>query len=390
VKKLGIVIVNGCRTPLGKFLGKLAPVHAFDLGAVVIKKAVEESGLQKQNIDVVIMGNVLKAGLGQNPARKAALKAGLPESVSSYTVDMVCGSGLKAVMLGMQEIESGNADFVIAGGFESMSNAPYLIDGFRKGRPFGDAKIIDSMLQDGLICPANNQHVGLLTESIAEKYNISRSEQDRFALLSHQRAVNAIEKGFFMQEIAAIEVDGNIIDTDEGPRKDTSIEKLAKLKPAFKENGCITAGNASGLNDGAAALLLTSKEKAEENGLKPMAAIEAAVQSAGNPVFFGTEPVNAVQKLLQKTGKKISDFDLIELNEAFAVQVLAVAKQLAIDESKLNVNGGSIALGHPIGTSGARILVTLIHNMHRLNKHNGLATICIGGGQALAMSVKKL
>lgn len=390
MKKLGIVIVNGCRTPLGKFLGKLAPVHAFDLGAVVIKKAVEESGLQKQNIDVVIMGNVLKAGLGQNPARKAALKAGLPESVSSYTVDMVCGSGLKAVMLGMQEIESGNADFVIAGGFESMSNAPYLIDGFRKGRPFGDAKIIDSMLQDGLICPANNQHVGLLTESIAEKYNISRSEQDRFALLSHQRAVNAIEKGFFMQEIAAIEVDGNIIDTDEGPRKDTSIEKLAKLKPAFKENGCITAGNASGLNDGAAALLLTSKEKAEENGLKPMAAIEAAVQSAGNPVFFGTEPVNAVQKLLQKTGKKISDFDLIELNEAFAVQVLAVAKQLAIDESKLNVNGGSIALGHPIGTSGARILVTLIHNMHRLNKHNGLATICIGGGQALAMSVKKL
>lgn len=387
---MGIVIVNGYRTPLGKFLGKLAPVHAFDLGAVVIKKAVEESGLQKQDIDVVIMGNVLKAGLGQNPARKAALKAGLPESVSSYTVDMVCGSGLKAVMLGMQEIESGNADFVIAGGFESMSNAPYLIDGFRKGRPFGDAKIIDSMLQDGLICPANNQHVGLLTEGIAEKYNISRSEQDRFALLSHQRAVNAIEKGFFMQEIAAIEVDGNIIDTDEGPRKDTSIEKLAKLRPTFKENGCITAGNASGLNDGAAALLLTSKEKAEENGLKPMAAIEAAVQSAGNPAFFGVEPVNAVQKLLQKTGKKISDFDLIELNEAFAVQVLAVAKQLAIDESKLNANGGSIALGHPIGTSGARIIVTLIHNMHRLNKHNGLATICIGGGQALAMSVKKL
>ncbi len=387
---MGVVIVNGFRTPLGKFLGKLAPVYAFDLGAAVIRKAVEESGLEKREINEVIMGNVLKAGLGQNPARKASLNAGLPQETASYTVDMVCGSGLKAVMLAAREIEAGEADFVIAGGFESMSNAPYLIEGFRKGKALGDAKVIDSMLKDGLICPANGKHVGLLSERIGERYRISRAEQDSFALLSHQRAVEAIEKGYFREEIVPIEVDSAVVDTDERPRKDSSLEKLSGLKPVFREDGCITAGNSSGLNDGASALLLTSREKAGEKGLKPMAEIEAFAQSAGEPAFFGLEPVQAVKKLLKKIGKGIGDFDLIELNEAFAIQVLAVAKELGIPKEKLNVSGGAIALGHPIGTSGSRILVTLIHNLHRLNKQNGLVTICIGGGQALAMSIKKL
>ncbi|MBN2067515.1 MAG: thiolase family protein [Candidatus Diapherotrites archaeon] len=387
---MGTVIVNGFRTPLGKFLGKLAPVHAFDLGAAVIKQSVGESGLEKEAIDEVIMGNVLKAGLGQNPARKAALKAGLPEEIPSYTIDMVCGSGLKAVMLAAQQVELHTADFVVAGGFESMSNAPYLIEGFRKGKPLGDAKVIDSMLKDGLICPKNEQHVGLLSERLTERYKISREEQDMFALRSNRLAIESIEKGYFKDEIVPIEVDNEIIETDERPRKDSTLEKMLKLKPSFKENGCITAANASGLNDGAAALLITSSEKAGEKGLKPMAEITGFAQSAGSPSFFGLQPVQAVKKLLKKTGQTMADFDLVELNEAFAIQTLAVSKELEIPDEKLNVSGGAIALGHPIGTSGARILVTMVHNLHRLEKENGLVTICIGGGQALAMSVKKL
>ncbi|WP_417899876.1 acetyl-CoA C-acetyltransferase [Bacillus haimaensis] len=389
-----VVIVSAVRTAIGSFGGALKDVSAPQLGAVVIKEALAKAGLAPDSVDEVIMGNVLQAGLGQNPARQAAIGAGLPNEVSSMTINKVCGSGLKAVHLAAQAIIAGDADIVVAGGMENMSQAPYLLQGARDGYRMGDQKVTDSMVHDGLWCSFNDYHMGVTAENLCTKYDLTREEQDQFAANSQQKAVQAIEDGKFKDEIVPVEVKKKkeilTVDTDEYPRKGTTAEKLGGLRPAFKKDGSVTAGNASGINDGAAAVVVMSKEKADELGIKPLVKIVANASSGVDPSIMGIGPVTAVKKALEKGGQTLEEMDLVEANEAFAAQALAVGKELQFDSEKLNVNGGAIALGHPIGASGTRILVTLIHEMKRRDAKKGLATLCIGGGQGVATIVENI
>ncbi|WP_404458163.1 acetyl-CoA C-acetyltransferase [Sutcliffiella horikoshii] len=389
-----VVIVSAVRTAIGSFGGAFKDVSAPQLGSVVIKEALAKAGLAPDSVDEVIMGNVLQAGLGQNPARQAAMAAGLPQEVSSMTINKVCGSGLKAVHLATQAILAGDADIVVAGGMENMSQAPYLLKGARDGFKMGDQKLVDTMVADGLTCAFNDYHMGVTAENLCTQYELTREEQDEFAANSQQKAVQAIEDGKFKDEIVPVEVKKKkeilTIDTDEYPRKGTTAEKLGGLRPAFKKDGSVTAGNASGINDGAAAVVVMSKEKAEELGIKPLVKIVANASSGVDPSIMGIGPVTAVKKAMEKGGQSMEEIDLVEANEAFAAQALAVGKELQFNPEKLNVNGGAIALGHPIGASGTRILVTLIHEMKRREAKKGLATLCIGGGQGVATIVENI
>lgn len=388
-----VVIASAVRTPIGSFMGALHNTPATELGAIVIRESLIRAGIQGEQVDEVIMGNVLQAGLGQGPARQAALKAGLPIEVTAMAINKLCGSGLKAVHLATQAIQTGDAEVIVAGGMENMSMAPYLLTEGRSGYRMGDGKIYDSMILDGLQCSINSYHMGITAENIAEKYNISREEQDEFAAWSQQKTEVAIKTGKFKNEIVPIEIpqrkDNPIVfDTDEFPREGVTSEKLAKLKPAFKKDGTVTAGNASGINDGAAALVLMSREKAKELGVKPLAIIRGNGSAGVDPKIMGIGPVPATKKALKKAGLTMDAIDLVEANEAFASQSLAVGKELNIPREMLNVNGGAVALGHPIGASGARILVTLLYEMQRRNAHYGLATLCIGGGQGVATIIE--
>ncbi|MFJ7933238.1 acetyl-CoA C-acetyltransferase [Sporosarcina sp. NPDC096371] len=389
-----VVIVSAVRSAIGSFLGSLKNVSATDLGAAVIQEALQRAGVAPDSVDEVIMGNVLQAGLGQNPARQAAIKAGLPETVSSMTINKVCGSGLKAVHLARQAIVAGDADIIVAGGMENMSQAPFLMKNGREGFKMGDQKIIDSMIADGLWCAFNDVHMGITAENLCDRYGISREEQDTFSAHSQQKAATAIEAGVFTEEIVPIVIPQRkgepiIFATDEYVKAGTTADKLGKLRPAFKKDGSVTAGNASGINDGAAALVIMSKAKADELGLTPLATIAANGSAGVDPSVMGIGPVQAVKKALDKANLQLSDMDLIEANEAFAAQSIAVDKELGFDKEKLNVNGGAIALGHPIGASGARILVSLLHEMKRRDAKAGLATLCIGGGQGVATIVTR-
>jgi len=388
-----VVIVSAARTAIGNFNGSLKNISALELGATVIKGALEKVGLKADQVDEVIFGNVLQAGLGQNPARQAAIKAGLPETVSAMTINKVCGSGLKAVHLAMQAISSGDAEVIIAGGMENMSQAPYLINNAREGFKMGDQKLVDSMIVDGLWCAFNDYHMGITAENLCDKYEITRKEQDEFSAWSQQKAVQAIEAGKFKDEIIPISIPQRkgepiVFDTDEYPKKGTTAEKLSALRPAFKKNGSVTAGNASGINDGAAVLIVMSRKKADELGIKPLVTVKANASAGVDPSIMGIGPVYAVKKALAKANMSLEDIELIEANEAFAAQSLAVDRELNFNKDILNVNGGAIALGHPIGASGARILVTLIHEMQRRKAKTGLATLCIGGGQGVATIVE--
>lgn len=389
-----VVIVSAVRTPIASFGGALKGYGATNLGALVIKEAIRRAGIQGEQVDEVIMGNVLQAGLGQNPARQAALKAGLPVETTAQTINVVCGSGLKSVISAAQAIKSGDADIVVAGGMENMSNAPFVLEQTRWGQRMGNGTVVDSMIKDGLWCAFNDYHMGITAENVAEKFGISRAEQDQFAAWSQEKAVAAIEKGRFAEEIVPVVIPQRkgepvIFDTDEYPRAGTTVETLAKLKPAFKTDGTVTAGNASGINDAAAACVLMSKEKADFLGLTYLAAIKGYGMAGVDPAIMGVGPVNAVRKALQKADARVDDLDLIEANEAFASQTLAVAKELGFPQMKVNVNGGAIALGHPIGASGTRILVTLLYEMKKRNDKLGLATLCIGGGQGIAVVVER-
>jgi acetyl-CoA C-acetyltransferase len=389
-----VVIVSAVRTAIGSFLGSLKDVSAVDLGATVIKEALERAGVSPELVDEVIMGNVLQAGLGQNTARQAAIKAGLPETVPAMAINKVCGSGLKAVHLARQAIISGDADIIVAGGMENMSQAPHLLKGAREGYKMGDQKIVDSMISDGLWCAFNDYHMGVTAENLCDRYSITREEQDEFSAESQKKASAAIEAGKFKDEIVAVEIpvrkgDPIVFDTDEYVRGSSTAEKLGKLRPAFKRDGSVTAGNASGINDGAAAFVLMSKRKADELGLTPLATIEANAGAGVDPSVMGIGPVQAVKNVLARANMDLAEIDLIEANEAFAAQSIAVDRELEFDHEKLNVNGGAIALGHPIGASGARILVTLLHEMKRRDAKTGLATLCIGGGQGVATIVKR-
>lgn len=388
-----VVIVSAARTAIGNFNGSLKNISALELGATVIKGALEKVGLKADQVDEVIFGNVLQAGLGQNPARQAAIKAGLPETVSAMTINKVCGSGLKAVHLAMQAISSGDAEVIIAGGMENMSQAPYLINNAREGFKMGDQKLVDSMIVDGLWCAFNDYHMGITAENLCDKYEITRKEQDEFSAWSQQKAVQAIEAGKFKDEIIPISIPQRkgepiVFDTDEYPKKGTTAEKLSALRPAFKKNGSVSAGNASGINDGAAVLIVMSRKKADELGIKPLVTVKANASAGVDPSIMGIGPVYAVKKALAKANMSLEDIELIEANEAFAAQSLAVDRELNFNKDILNVNGGAIALGHPIGASGARILVTLIHEMQRRKAKTGLATLCIGGGQGVATIVE--
>ncbi len=387
-----VVIASAVRTAIGTFGGSLKDIGATDLGAIVIKDAIKRAGINPESVDEVIMGNVLQGGLGQNPARQAAIKAGLHHSIPSMTINKVCGSGLKAVNLAAQAIIAGDVDIVIAGGMENMSQAPYILKKARWGLRMGDGKVTDLMIQDGLWCAFDDTHMGITAENIAEQYGITREEQDNFAVISQNRAEKALAENRFKEEIVPVEVpqrkaDPIIVDKDEFPRAGVTSAGLGKLRAAFKKDGTVTAGNASGINDGAAALVVMSKEKADELGVKPLVTIKAYASAGVEPRIMGTGPIPATRKVLEKTGMTIADMDLIEANEAFAVQSLAVLKELGFDPEKVNVNGGAIALGHPIGASGARILVTLIHEMLKRESKKGLATLCIGGGQGVATIV---
>ncbi|MBT2642142.1 acetyl-CoA C-acetyltransferase [Bacillus sp. ISL-41] len=393
MSKTEAVIVAAVRTAIGSFNGSLKNISAPDLGAAVIKDALKQAGVQPDQVDEIIMGNVLQAGVGQNPARQAAIKAGIPESASSMTINKVCGSGLKAVHLAAQAIIAGDAEVVVAGGMENMSQAPYLLKNARDGFKMGDQKLVDSMISDGLWCAFNDYHMGVTAENLCSKYDIGRGEQDEFAASSQEKAVKAIEEGKFKDEIVPIEIPQRkgepvVFDTDEYPKKGTTAEKLGGLRPAFKKDGSVTAGNASGINDGAAALVVMSRAKAEELGLKPLVVIKANASAGVDPSIMGIGPVDAVKKALNKAGMTMDEMELIEANEAFAAQSLAVDRELKFNKEILNVNGGAIALGHPIGASGARILVTLIHEMKRRQAKKGLATLCIGGGQGVATVVE--
>ncbi len=386
------VIVGAARTPTGKFLGNLASFSAPQLGAIAIKEAVQRSGISPATIDEVIMGNVVSAGIGQAPARQAAVQSGLPDDIPAFTVNKVCGSGLKAVMLAAQSIRAGDEQVFVAGGMESMSNAPYLLAKARTGYRMGNGELIDAVVHDGLWCAFEDIHMGNEAEIIAEKFCVTRDEQDQFSVQSQQRAAGATAAGRFKEEIVPIEVKQKkgsmIVDTDEPIRADTSLEALTKLKPAFQEGGTVTAGNAPGLSDGASATVVVDQEIAREQGLTVMARITGYASAAITPRYIFAAPTRAVNRLLQRTGMKIGDFDLIEVNEAFAAQTLANGKELDWDWSRVNVNGGAIALGHPIGSSGSRVLITLIHELRCRGGGRGLATLCLGGGGAVAMSVE--
>jgi acetyl-CoA C-acetyltransferase len=388
-------ILSAVRTPIGKFQGGLSSFSAPQLGAKVVAEAVRRAGIEPQAIDEVIMGNVIQAGLGQNPARQAALGGGLDPRVAAMTINKVCGSGLKSVALAAQAVMLGEDEFVVAGGMESMSNTPYLLPGARNGYRFGNAELVDSMIHDGLWDVYENFHMGVAAELVAEKYKISREEQDQFALESHQRAVRAMNSCYVESQILPIEVPQKkgepiVHRRDESPRADTSLEALAKLKPPFKKDGTVTAGNAPGTNDGAAAVVVTSQRTADQLGKTPMAHIVAQSVSGIEPKWLLMAPVEAIEKILKKTGwDRDRDVDLYELNEAFAVQALAVIRELRLDPAKVNVNGGAVAIGHPIGASGARILVTLLYEMQRRNAHRGIAALCLGGGNAVALAVER-
>lgn len=389
------VIVSAVRTAIGSFQGSLKDIPAPELGAVVIEEAVERASLQSIQVDEVMMGNVLQAGLGQNPARQSSIKAKIPEEVPATTINKVCGSGMKALHLAVQSILLGDANIVVAGGMENMSRAPYIMAGARSGFKMGDQKITDSMIKDGLWCAFNDYHMGMTAENLCEKYGLTREELDRFAANSQQKTETAMKKGVFREEIVPVKIPQKkgtwaLFDQDEHPRFGTTAETLSKLRPAFKKGGAVTAGNASGINDGAAALVVMERKKAREHGIKPLAAIRVYASAGVDPQIMGIGPVSAVRKALKKAGLTLNDIGLIEANEAFAAQSLAVAKELQLDEDKLNVNGGAIALGHPIGASGARIVVTLLHEMKRRNVKYGLATLCVGGGQGVATIFEKL
>ncbi|MFJ3053794.1 MULTISPECIES: acetyl-CoA C-acetyltransferase [Pseudomonas nitroreducens/multiresinivorans group] len=389
-----VVIVAATRTAIGSFQGSLATLPAHELGAAVIRSLLQQTGLDPARVDEVILGQTLTAGAGQNPARQASIAAGLPNTVPAMTVNKVCGSGLKALHLAAQAIRCGDADVVIAGGQESMSLAPYVMPGARTGLRMGHAKLVDSMIQDGLWDAFNDYHMGITAENLVEKYGISREAQDAFAAESQRKAADAIEAGRFKAEITAIEIpqrkgEALRFDTDEQPRAGTTAESLAKLKPAFRKDGSVTAGNASTLNDGAAAVLLMSAAKAAELGLPVLARIAAYANAGVDPAIMGIGPVSATRRCLEKAGWQLADLDLIEANEAFAAQALSVGKELGWDASKVNVNGGAIALGHPIGASGCRVLVTLLHEMLRRDAKKGLATLCIGGGQGVALALQR-
>ncbi|WP_259757392.1 acetyl-CoA C-acetyltransferase [Pseudomonas sp. GCEP-101] len=389
-----VVIVAATRTAIGSFQGSLSALPAHELGAAVIRSLLQQTGLDPAQVNEVILGQTLTAGAGQNPARQASIAAGLPNTVPAMTVNKVCGSGLKALHLATQAIRCGDADIVIAGGQESMSLAPYVMPGARTGLRMGHAKLIDSMIQDGLWDAFNDYHMGITAENLVDKYGISREEQDAFAAESQRKAADAIAAGRFKAEITAIEIPQRKgeplrFDTDEQPRAGTTAESLAKLKPAFKKDGSVTAGNASTLNDGAAAVLLMSAAKAAELGLPVLARIAAYANAGVDPAIMGIGPVSATRRCLEKAGWQLADLDLIEANEAFAAQALSVGKELGWDASKVNVNGGAIALGHPIGASGCRVLVTLLHEMIRRDARKGLATLCIGGGQGVALALQR-
>ncbi|HZZ16731.1 MAG TPA: acetyl-CoA C-acetyltransferase, partial [Candidatus Sulfotelmatobacter sp.] len=382
-----VVIISGCRTAVGKFQGSLSDLSAPQLGAVVVREAVKRAGLNSDQVDECIMGNVLPAGLGQNPARQAAIFAGLSPATGAMTINKVCGSGLKAVALAAQAIQTGNSSIVVAGGMESMTNAPYLLPQARKGYRLGNGKVIDSMVHDGLWDIYNDYHMGVTGENVAEKYGITREEQDEFAVNSHRKAIAAWKECRFKSQIAPVEIPAKkrgeaptLFEKDESPREDTSIETLRALKPAFKKDGTVTAGNAPGVNDGAAAVVVTNAQRANELGVQPMVRIVAQATSGVEPKWVMMAPVDAVRKIWEKTGWKKDEVDLYELNEAFSVQALGVMRELGLDPNKLNVNGGAVAIGHPIGASGARVLVTLIYEMARRNAKRGIAALCLGGG----------
>ncbi|MHC5533663.1 acetyl-CoA C-acetyltransferase [Priestia megaterium] len=389
-----VVIVSAVRTAIGSFGGSLQNVSATTLGGTVIKEALNKAGVSANEVDEVIMGNVLQAGLGQNPARQATLAAGLPETVSALTINKVCGSGLKAVHLATQAILAGDADVIVAGGMENMSQAPYLLKNARNGFKMGDQKVVDSMIQDGLWCAFNDYHMGVTAENLCDKYEITRDEQDAFAASSQQRAEAAIQSGRFKDEIVPVEVPGRkgqvtIFEQDEFPRAGTTAESLGKLRPAFKKDGSVTAGNASGINDGAAAVVVMSRKKADELGLTPLVSIKSNATAGVDPSIMGIGPVSAVKKALEKAAVSLEDVQLVEANEAFAAQSIAVDRELQFNHDILNVNGGAIALGHPIGASGTRVLVSLIHEMQKRDAKLGLATLCIGGGQGVATIVER-
>jgi acetyl-CoA C-acetyltransferase len=387
------VIVSAVRTPIGRFMGSLSAISAPKLGAIAIKEAVARAGVDPATIEEVLMGCVVPAGLGQAPARQASIGAGLPSSVGALTLNKVCGSGLKAVMLAAGMIRAGDGDVFVAGGMENMSLAPYLLPQARAGYRLGNGTLVDAVVHDGLWCAFMDHHMGHSAEFIAEKCGVTRQEMDEFAFHSQRKAVAAIAAGKFKAEIAPVEIPQRkgppvVFDTDEGPRADTSLEALAKLKPAFKPDGQVTAGNAPGITDGAAATVVMSQARADALGLKPLARITGYAQAAVDPIWLFIAPVHAVRALLQRTGTKLEDYDLIEANEAFAAQCLADGKELGWDWDRVNVNGGAIALGHPIGCSGARVLVTLIHALRDRGLKTGIATLCLGGGEAVALSVE--
>ena len=388
-----VVIVSAVRTPVGKFQGALSELSAVELGAFAVRAAVERAGINSSEVDECIMGCVLPAGLGQNPARQAALRGGLADSVSALTINMVCGSGLKAVALAAQAIAHGEAEIIVAGGMESMSNAPYLLPGGRKGYRMGDGAVVDSMVRDGLWCACEDFHMGMTGELVAEKHGITREQQDAYALQSHRKAAAAWREGRFAAEVIPVEMKskkGSVMVTrDESVREDASLEALAALKPAFKKDGTVTAGNAPGVNDAAAALVVMSAAKAKELGLHPMATIKAQATSGVAPKWVMLAPVTGVTKVLERAGWSMEEVDLFELNEAFSVQALGVIKELGLDATRVNVNGGAVAIGHPIGASGARVLVTLLHEMQRRNAKKGVAALCLGGGNSVALAVER-
>jgi acetyl-CoA C-acetyltransferase len=391
-----VVIISGCRTAVGKFQGSLSDFSPTKLGAIVVKEAVKRAGVDPNKVDECIMGNVVSAGLGQNPARQAAIFGGLSPETGAMTINKVCGSGLKAVALAAQAIQTGNSSIVVAGGMESMTNAPYLLPQARKGYRLGNGTVVDSMIQDGLWDVYNDYHMGITGEHVAEKYGITREEQDEFAVNSHRKAIAAMKEGRLKSQIVAVELPPKkkggepvIFDKDESPREDTTIEILRALKPAFKKDGTVTAGNAPGVNDGAAAVVVTSANRAQELGAKPMVKIVAQATSGVEPKWVMMAPVTAIKKIWEKTGWKANDVDLYELNEAFSVQALGVIRELGLDINRVNVNGGAVAIGHPIGASGARVLVSLIYEMIRRDVHRGIAALCLGGGNAVAMAVER-
>jgi acetyl-CoA C-acetyltransferase len=388
------VIISAARTPVGKFLGSLKGFSAPQLGAIAVREAVKRAGVKPEDVDEVIMGCVIQAGLGQNPARQAALKGGLPNTVSAVTVNKVCGSGLKAVMMAAQGVQLGDTEIVVAGGMESMSNAPYLIPKAREGYRLGNGELVDSMINDGLWCAFENYHMGCTGEVVADEYKISRAEQDEFATNSHRKAAAAINAGKFKDEIVPVEIPQKkgaalVFDTDESVREDTSVEVLGKLKPAFKQEGTVTAGNAPGVNDGASALVVTSLRRARELGVEPMARIVGQATAGVEPRLVMMAPVEAVRKLFKKTGWSASEVDLFELNEAFSVAAVAVTRELGLEPEKVNVNGGAVALGHAIGQSGSRLLTTVLYELKRRDAHRAVVALCLGGGNAVAMAIER-